>query len=73
MRSTLSYVILQKVMKLVPMIATGPEFYADTTTTVISNYYDYLEDILNHLKCLKLKDNLGDNVFIMLYCNIGIF
>ena len=30
-------------------------------TTIIYNSYSSLEETLNHLKCLKLKDHLGDN------------
>ena len=44
---------------MVPMTGTGPEVYVATMTNVISNYYDYLVDTLNHMKSLKLKDNLG--------------
>ena len=62
LRSTFSYALLQKVLKLVPLTATGIEVYIASMTTVLSNYYDYLEENLNHLKCLKLKNNLGENV-----------
>ena len=47
---------------MVLLTATGPEVYVTTRTAVLSNYYASLEDTLNHLKCLKLKDLLRDNV-----------
>ena len=31
-------------------------------TKVLSNCCAYLEETLNHLKCIKLKDNLGGTV-----------
>ena len=42
-----------------PLTATGSEVYVVTMNPVISNSYDYLEDNLNYLKCLKLKDHMG--------------
>ena len=42
--------------------ATGPEFYVATTATAFTNNYDSLEETLNHLKCLKIKDHTGENV-----------
>ena len=43
-----------------PLKATGPEVYVATMPIVLSNYYDYLVDIMNHMKSLKLKDRPGD-------------
>ena len=54
--------LLQKILKLVTLTATGPEVYAATMTTVLSNSYDYLVDTLNHMKSLKLKDHPGGDV-----------
>ena len=62
LRSNFSNTLIQKVMKLVPLTATGPEVYFATMTTVLSNYYDSLMETLNHMNNLKLKDNLGENV-----------
>ena len=62
MRSTLTNDILQKVLTLVPMTATGPEVYAVTMTTITSDSYYYLVDTLNHTKNLKLKDRPGRDV-----------
>ena len=56
------YDLLQKVMKLVPLTATVNEVYVATTPTVISDYYSSLEETLNHLNCLKLKNFPGENV-----------
>ena len=54
--------ILQKVLKLVLLIATGPEVFVATTTTVLYNSYDYLVETPNQMKSLKLKDHPGENV-----------
>ena len=62
LRSTLSYALLQKLLKLVPLTATRPEVYVTTMTTVLSNSYDSLVETLNHMKSLKLKDQPGENV-----------
>ena len=51
--------LLQKVLTLVPLTATGPEVYVATMTTVISDSYYSLVDTLNHTKNLKLKDHPG--------------
>ena len=58
---TLLYDLLHKVLKLVPLIATGPEVYVTTMNKVILYTYSYLEETLNHVKCLKLKDHLEEN------------
>ena len=60
-RSTLLSDFLQKVQKLVPLTETGPEVYVATMTTVLSDYYDYLVETLNHMNSLKIKDNPGEN------------
>ena len=62
LRSTLSNTILQKVLKLVPLTATGPEVFVATMTTFLSNFYDALEETLHHMKSLKLKSYPGENV-----------
>ena len=53
--------ILQKVLTLVPLTATGPEVYIATMTNIISDSYYYLEETLTHMKRLKLKDRPGRN------------
>ena len=55
LRSTLFNDILWKVTRIVMLTATGPLVYVATTTTFLSNFYDALEDNLNHLKSIKLK------------------
>ena len=55
MRSTFSNDLLQKVLTLVSLTATGPEVYVATMTTIISDSYYSLVDTLNHTKNLKLK------------------
>ena len=61
MRSTFSNDILQKILTLVPLTATGPEFYVATMTTIIPNSYYSLVDTLNHTKNIKIKDHPGKN------------
>ena len=62
LRSTLSNTLLQKVLKLVPLTATGPEVFVATMTTFLSGSYDALGETLNHMKSLKLKIYPGENV-----------
>ena len=62
LRSTLSNTLLQKVLTLLPLTATGPEVFVSTMTTFISGSYDALEETLNHMKSLKLKSYPGGNV-----------
>ena len=62
LRSTLSNILLQKVLTLVPLTATGPEVFVATMTTFLSDSYDALEETLNHMKSLKLKSYPGKNV-----------
>ena len=62
LRSTLSNTILQKVLALVQLTETGPEFFVATMNTFISDYYDALEETLTHRKSLKLKIYPGENV-----------
>ena len=57
--STLSNDLLQKVLKLVPLTATGPEVYVTTMTNIISDSCYSLVDTLNLMKNLKLKDHPG--------------
>ena len=59
LRSTLSNTLLQKVLTLVPLTATGPEVFVATMTTFISGSYDALEETLNNMKSLKLKSYPG--------------
>ena len=47
---------------MVPLIATGPEVCVATMTTFLSDSYDALEETLNHMKSLKLKNYPGENV-----------
>ena len=71
MRKTFSYALLQKVLKLVPLTETGTEVYIATTNTVLYDFYTYLEETLNHLKCIKLKDQPGVCVLhnaVLQYC-----
>ena len=59
LRSTFSSALLQKVLKLVPLTATGHEVYVSTVITVLSDYYASLVETLNHMKSLKLKNHPG--------------
>ena len=62
MRSTFSNTLLQKVLPLVPVTATGPEVFFVTMTTFISHSYDALEEALTHMEILKLKSYPGENI-----------
>ena len=64
LRSTLSNTLFQKLLSMVPLTATGPEVFFATMTKFLSNYYDALEDILTHMKRLKLKTFQGRTVHI---------
>ena len=55
--STLSNDLLQRVLILVPLTATGPEVYVATMNTIISDSYYSLMDTLNQMKNPKLKDH----------------
>ena len=62
LRITLSNTLLQKVLTLVPLTATGTEVFVATMTTFLSGSYDALEETLTHMKSLKLKRYPGENV-----------
>ena len=59
LRITLPNSFLHKVLKFVPLTVTGPEVYVATMTTILSDYYDALEEILTHMKSLKLNSYPG--------------
>ena len=54
--------LLQKVLKLMSLTETGPEFYVATMTTILSGSYDSLVETMNYIKSLKLKDHPEENV-----------
>ena len=62
LRSILSNTLLQKVLILVPLTATGPEVFVVTMNTFLSYYYYILEETLTHMKSLKLNIYPGENV-----------
>ena len=47
---------------MAPLTSTGPEVFVATMTTFHSNYYDDLDENITHMKSLKLKSYLGENV-----------
>ena len=51
--------LIQRILTLVPLTATGPEVYVATMTTIIYGSYYSLVDTLNHTKNLKLKYHPG--------------
>ena len=59
--STFPSDLLKRAPTLVLLTETVPDVYVTTMTTVISNHYDYLEETLNHLDYLKIKDHLRKN------------
>ena len=62
LRSTLSNTLLQKVLTLVPLTATGPEVFVATMTKFLSDSYNVLVETLTHMKSLKLKNYPGEKV-----------
>ena len=62
LRITLSTTLLQKVLILVLLTATGPEVFVATMTKFLSDSYDALEETITHMKSLKLKSYPGENV-----------
>ena len=62
LRSTLSNTLLQKVLPLVLLTATGPEVFITTMPNFLSDSYDTLEETLTHMKSLKLKRYPGENI-----------
>ena len=62
LRSTLSNTLLQKVLTLVPLTATGPEVFVAIMNTFLSDSYDALEETITHMKSLKIKSNPVENV-----------
>ena len=54
--------ILQKVLKTIPLIATIPEVYLATTTTLIYNSYNDLEVTLSYSNNINLKIYTGKSV-----------
>ena len=59
---TLSNNLLQNVLTLVMLIATGSEVFVITMTIFLSGSYNALEVTLTHTKSLKLKSYPGENV-----------
>ena len=66
---TLSNTLLQKVLTLLPLTATGPEVFVTTMATFLSDSYDALEDTINHTNSIKLKIYPWENVT---YCCASI-
>ena len=58
----MSNTLLQKVLTLVTLTATGPEVFVTTMTTFISDSYDALDETITHMKSIKLKSYPGENV-----------
>ena len=58
----MSNTLLQKVLTLLLLTATGPEVFFATMTTFLSDYYDALEETLTHMTGIKLKRYPGENV-----------
>ena len=44
------------------MQSTGSGVYVATLTTILSDSCIFMEEVLNHLKIFKLKDNTGEYV-----------
>ena len=62
LKITLSYALIQKVLKILSMEVTVPEVYVTTMITVLYGSYASLVDTMNQTNSLRLKDILGKNV-----------
>ena len=54
--------LLHKVLKLVPLTATGTDVFVATMTTFLCDYYDDLEETITYMKSIKINSYLGENV-----------
>ena len=57
----MSSALLQNELKIVPLTATGPKVYVATMIAILSGLYVSLDETLNHMKSIKLKDRTGEN------------
>ena len=73
LQSTLSNNLLQKVLTMVPLTATGPEVFVATMTKFLSDSYDTLEETLTHTKSIKLKKIFRGERYRLLFSNLGRF
>ena len=65
--SNLSNTLLQKVLIVVLLTATGLEVFVATMNIFISDSYYALEETLNHMKILKLKAIQGGTLQISVH------
>ena len=56
LRNTLHHELLAKVLRYVPITASGPEIFMTTATVCFSESYDALEQTKIELETIKLKD-----------------
>ena len=54
--------MLEKVLREVPMSASGPEVYVAIMTVCFSDSFEALEETKNELRKMKLTDFAGENV-----------
>ena len=62
LRSNFTNTLLQRVLPLVPLTASGTEVFVATMDTFLSDSYDDLKETLIHMKIIKLKIYPGENV-----------
>ena len=62
LRNSLSADLLTKVLREIPITASGPEVFITTMHICISDSYEALEETKKQLKSLKLSDFPGENV-----------
>ena len=58
----MSNFLLQMVLTLVPLTATGSGVFDAIMTKFLSDSHDALEDTITRMKSLKLKSYPGENV-----------
>ena len=62
LRNSLSADLLTKVLRELPITASGPEVFITTMHICLSDSYEALEETKKQLKTLKLSDFSGENV-----------
>ena len=62
LQNSITHDLLAKVLRLVPITASGPEVFMAILSVCYSDSYDALEQTKTNLKLIKLKDYPGENV-----------
>ena len=63
-RITLSNYLIQRIITLVPLTVTELEVYLVTMNNFIYDFYESLEEAMDHLNSIKLNGYYGENVSV---------